>query len=75
MLSNKQKLTLGAGIHKAKIDVNEKGTEAAAATTFFSIRSGDDESVEFKCDHPFVFLLYNKETSTIAFIGIYRKPK
>lgn len=76
-LSDTDKLSLGAGIHKAKIDVNEQGAEAAFATALFGFRmmSDEPEDVTFKCDHPFVFLLYNKETKTILFAGIYRHPE
>ncbi|KAK9743782.1 Serpin (serine protease inhibitor) [Popillia japonica] len=77
LLSDTDKLSLGAGIHKAKIDVNEKGSEAAFATALFSFRmmSDEQEVVSFKCNHPFLFLLFNKETNTILFIGIYRDPE
>ncbi|GJQ67308.1 hypothetical protein Trydic_g8208 [Trypoxylus dichotomus] len=72
LLSDKDKLSLGAGIHKAKIDVNEQGSEAAFATALFSFRmmSDEPEAVSFKCDHPFAFILFNKETQTILFIGV-----
>ncbi|KAI4466294.1 serine protease inhibitor serpin [Holotrichia oblita] len=68
-------LTLGAGVHKAKIVVNEKGSEAAAASALIGVRTMDDETVTYRCNHPFMFLLYSKETSTIAFIGIVRNPE
>ena len=64
-------------IHKAFIDVNEEGTEAAAATAVVMKRamapSGDSTPV-FRADHPFVFLIQDKETGTILFIGRVANP-
>lgn len=71
-------LSVGAGIHKAKIELNEEGTKAAAATALFTWRMLQDEKdipVEFKCDRPFIFVLYNKPMRTILFVGVYRKPE
>ncbi|MFA4849846.1 MAG: serpin family protein [Methanoregula sp.] len=64
-------------IHKAFIDVNEEGTEAAAATgvvmTERAIAPGGSLPV-FRADHPFVFLIQDKETGTILFIGRVADP-
>jgi serpin B len=64
-------------IHKAFIDVNEEGTEAAAATAVVmrsgSAAPGEGPSV-FRADHPFVFLIQDKETGTILFIGRVADP-
>jgi len=54
-------------LHKAYIDVNERGTEAAAATT---VIIGDDSGEpQFTVDRPFLFLLRDKPTGEILFIG------
>jgi len=64
-------------IHKAYVDVNEQGTEAAAATAVvmnwaaaarLQIRRSSG------ADHPFVFLIQDKETGTILFIGRVTNP-
>ena len=59
-------------IHKAVIEVDEKGTEAAAATGF---------GISFMCmppqyrmDHPFLFALVHRPTGTPVFIGRLSKP-
>jgi serpin B len=66
-------------IHKAFIDVNENGTEAAAATAvvvdLVMAPSGTSPPVpEFRADHPFVLLIQDKETGTILFIGRVVNP-
>jgi serpin B len=66
-------LLLSAVLHKAFVDVNEKGTEAAAATgalmSLSAAPSGPPE--EFIADHPFVFLIRGAATHTILFMGRY----
>lgn len=77
MLTGKRELTLGRGIHKAKIQVDEEGTKAAGASAFFTWRmmgNDDDEPVVFKCDRPFLFFLYHKVMRTVLFVGAYRQP-
>lgn len=66
-------------IHKAFIDVNEEGTEAAAATAVvmdlaMAAPGGNPPVPEFRADHPFVFLIKDKETGTILFIGRVANP-
>ena len=68
------KLYLSAVFHKAFVEVNEEGTEAAAATGAVvglrSIRRGPS----FRADHPFLFLIRDKATGSILFLGRYAKP-
>lgn len=62
-------------MHKAKIEINEEGSTAAAATVLFSFRSSrPTEPTEFHCNHPFVFLIKDSK-EVILFTGIYRGPK
>lgn len=55
-------------IHKAFVDVNEEGTEAAAATAVV-ISKGISMPLTFRADHPFVFLIRENKTGSILFIG------
>lgn len=69
----KEKVALGEGIHKAKIELNEHGAYAAAATAFLGWRMGDEEELyRFRCDRPFIYFIYNGKT--ILFIGTFRGP-
>lgn len=71
-------LFVGAVIHQAFVDVNENGTEAAAATAVIMMAGaapGPAPSVpEFRADHPFLFLIQDKETGTILFMGRVSDP-
>ncbi len=64
-------------VHKAFVDVNEEGTEAAAATGVVvggtAVR--EDETPVFRADHPFVFLIQEEETGTILFMGRVVRPE
>lgn len=62
-------------IHKAFVEVNEEGTEAAAATALIMTRMMMPlPPFEFKADHPFLFLIRENESGTILFMGRYSKP-
>ena len=63
-------------IHKAFIDVNEKGTEAAAATgVSMALKSAYmGEPIRFIADHPFYYMIYHRETGLILFYGRFIKP-
>ncbi len=62
-------------IHKAFVDVNEEGTEAAAATAVIGEGHMPEEPVLFRADHPFVFLIRDKKAGSILFIGRVMNPK
>ncbi|XP_023172122.2 antichymotrypsin-2-like [Drosophila hydei] len=62
MLEEEQPLTVSHIIHKAFIEVNEEGTEAAAATSMqVSLRSmpGPPRPKTFHADHPFFYIIYD----------------
>ncbi|XP_071649029.1 serine protease inhibitor 88Ea isoform X1 [Temnothorax longispinosus] len=70
-----QTLHLGDAVHRARIEVTEEGTTAAAATAIFTFRSSrPTEPAIFNANHPFVYLIYNKADHTILFTGIFRSP-
>ncbi|XP_067014372.2 serine protease inhibitor 88Ea [Anabrus simplex] len=70
-----QDVTFDTVMHKAKIEVDEKGTKAAAATAIFLFRSARPLSpARFVCNHPFVYLIFDRLSQSILFAGVYRTP-
>jgi len=62
-------------VHKAFVDVDESGTEAAAATAVVvGTTSMPAEPLEVTVDHPFIFLIRDVETGTILFLGRVMNP-
>lgn len=77
-MSTQEKLFISAVIHKAFVDVNEEGTEAAAATAFglnAAAPPQPKEPVEFRADHPFLFFIRDNRTQTVLFLGRLVNPK
>jgi serpin B len=67
-----QNLVVSSVVHKAFVDVNEEGTEAAAATgVIINLKTslGGDETPVFRADHPFIFAILDNDTGTILFMG------
>ena len=72
-MDGKEGLFISAVLHKAFVDVNEEGTEAAAATAVPEAM----ELVEllvFRADHPFLFLIRDNRTGSILFMGRLVNP-
>ena len=67
-------LRISKVIHKAFVDVNEEGTEAAAATAVVMVTKSIMPAPVFKADHPFLFLIRDVRTGTILFMGRMSKP-
>ncbi len=66
---------IGEVIHKAFVDVNEVGTEAAAATAVVMLAKGPaPEPKVFNADHPFLFMIQDKLTDSILFLGRVSNP-
>jgi len=62
-------------IHRAFIDVDEQGTEAAATTAATKeMKSAPHEPLEFYADHPFLFFIHDEETGAILFMGRVADP-
>ena len=56
-------------LHKAVIEVNEEGSEAAAATVVEMIEAAAMEPLKFIADRPFVILIAEEETGSVLFMG------
>ena len=58
-------------VHKAFVSVDEAGTEAAAATAVIIgiTRAVQEEPIELTIDRPFIFLIRDRETGTVLFLG------
>ena len=72
-------LFISAVIHKALVDVNEEGTEAAAATGVVMTRGAASvrlpkERPVFRADHPFLFIIRDSRNGAILFIGRITDP-
>jgi serpin B len=70
-------LYIGAVVHKAFVDVNEEGTEAAAATAVVmrvTMARQPLRPVVFRADHPFIFLIRENTTGSILFLGRVMDP-
>jgi serine protease inhibitor len=61
-------------IHKTYIAVSESGTQAAAVTGVTMILTVPSAPPQIKFDHPFVYLIVEKQTGMILFIGIVNDP-
>ncbi len=68
-------LSISEVIHQAYIGVNEKGTEAAAATGIVMVESLPYYKYEFTADHPFMFFIEDKRTGCILFMGKVENPE
>jgi len=73
-MTGRKDLYIGKVIHQADIEVNEEGTEAAAATAVVMQRKSAPQRVVFRADHPFIFLIRHKPTGTILFMGKVMNP-
>ncbi|EYF04151.1 serpin family protein [Chondromyces apiculatus] len=71
------RLSISRVFHKAFVKVDEKGTEAAAATGVVMSTRGmprPEESVEFRADHPFLYFVRDLRSGMILFMGRVTDP-
>ena len=76
-ISSQEPLYISAVLHKAFVDMNEEGTEAAAATgVVMAARAAmiPTEPPLFRADHPFLFLIVDNRTKSILFLGRVVNP-
>lgn len=75
-MAESEDILIDAIIHKAFVDVNEEGTEAAAATTIITDVTGMPRPPNvFRADHPFFFFIRDLRSRSILFIGRVLNPK
>jgi serpin B len=75
-----ERLFISWVVHKAFVEVNEKGTEAAAATGVGIVAVSDEGDNPkpvpvFRADHPFLFLIRDDRTGSILFLGRLADPR
>jgi serpin B len=76
-INGRSDLFISAVIHKAYVDVNEEGTEAAAATavTVGITSVMPQQPPVFRADHPFFFLIRDNQSKSTLFLGRLTNPK
>ncbi len=76
-ITSDYQLQISQVLHKVRVDVDEDGTEAAAATAVMMMRSSmmpRPPEVEFVADKPFLFLIRERSTGVVLFMGRLEKP-
>ena len=77
-MTGRRDLFISQVIHQAFVEVNEEGTEAAAATAVimkeFSAGPGGPKTPVFMADHPFIFIIQQKDSGNILFMGRVSNP-
>jgi len=68
-------LFIGNVIHQAFIDVNEEKTEAATATGIIMVENGLRSVTTFRANHPFIFIIQDRNNGNILFLGRVSNPK
>ena len=77
-MTGSRDLFISAVVHKAFVDVNEEGTEAAAATGVIMAPTSaivdPTPPAVFRADHPFVFMIRDNRSGLILFMGRIENP-
>lgn len=73
-ISDKGNLYVSEIFHKAFVEINEEGTEAAAATAAIVTARMRPIVERFHADHPFLFFIKNTQTNSILFLGKFSCP-
>jgi serpin B len=70
-MDGRRDLAISAVVHKAFVEVNEKGTEAAAGT---GVVVAVSKPPDFQADHPFLFLIRDTRNGSVLFLGRINDP-
>ena len=77
-ITGRRNIFLSNVVHKTFIDVAEEGTEAAAATAVIMMRmslQNEDDTVVFRADRTFIYLIKDNSAGVILFIGRCTLPR
>jgi serpin B len=74
-ISRSESMSISAVVHKAFVEVDEKGTEAAAGTGVIMAKKGAPPSTPFRADQPYFFVLRHNATGNILFMGRVFDPR
>jgi serpin B len=74
-MDGQRDIFIGDVLHKAFIAVDEKGTEAAAATIIIGVGSAMPSGITLNIDHPFFFFIRDIPSGTILFMGRILDPR
>lgn len=78
MASIRERICISAVRHKSFVEVNEEGTEAAAATAVAMMRVTSAMPMQrfmMVCDRPFLFAICDDETGMVLFLGSVQQPQ
>jgi serpin B len=74
-MSDRNDLFISAVVHKAFVNVDESGTEAAAATgVIVGVTAAPMAPLEVAIDHPFIYMIVDQDTHAILFMGRVLNP-
>lgn len=73
-ITTEEALYISDVVHQANIDVDEKGTTAAAATAVVMRATAGQEQVALQVDRPFLFALRDRPTGAVLFLGRVTDP-
>ena len=74
-MDGSRELSVSKVVHKAFIDVNEEGSEAAAATAVISRARSLPKVMHFIADRPIIFWLRDNQAQSVLFLGRLCKPE
>ena len=68
-------LYISKAIHQAFVEINEQGSEAAAATAVVMDRESEPRIIEFRADRPFIYVIIDEPSGALLFVGRLVAPQ